>query len=173
MMEGVYFSNPQLLWGIPILLVAGLIYTFKRAKNRLMAASRLAVFCLILAAAANPYVVATHTVQSSEPSITILADKTASMSVFDPDVATRLVACCPTPRSGPFRESPLLWETRSFSTPLPDRPWSWSLTGTATKADLWMTLWLWPGPPIQRCLPSRWILWSPMPALRYREPILP
>jgi len=95
MMDGVYFSNPQLMWGIPILLVAGLIYTFKRAKNRLMAASRLAVFCLILAAAANPYIVATHVVQSSEPSITILADKTASMSVFDPDVATRLGGVLP------------------------------------------------------------------------------
>jgi len=76
-------------------MVAGLIYTFKRAKNRLMAASRLAVFCLILAAAANPYIVATHVVQSSEPSITILADKTASMSVFDPDVATRLGGVLP------------------------------------------------------------------------------
>ena len=95
MMEGVYFSNPQLLWGIPILLLAGLIYTFKKAKNRLMAASRIVVFCLIMAAAANPYVVATHTVQSSEPSITILADKTASMSVFDPDVAARLNGVLP------------------------------------------------------------------------------
>lgn len=95
MMEGIYFSNPQLLWGIPIILVAGLIYTLKRSKNRLMAASRLAVFCLTLAAAANPYVVATHTVQSSEPSITLLADKTASMSVFDPDVATRLNGVLP------------------------------------------------------------------------------
>ena len=118
-MDGVYFSNPQLLWGIPILLVTGLIYTFKRAKNRLMSASRLAIFCLILAAAANPYVVATHTVQSSEPSITILADKTASMSLFDPDVATRLSSALPSSQIRTFsgESTPLGDKILQYATP--------------------------------------------------------
>ena len=118
-MDGVYFSNPQLLWGIPILLVTGLIYTFKKAKNRLMSASRLAIFCLILAAAANPYVVATHTVQSSEPSITILADKTASMSLFDPDVATRLSSALPSSQIRTFsgESTPLGDKILQYATP--------------------------------------------------------
>src|SRR5512136_2259936 len=90
LMEGIYFSNPQLLWGIPILFIAGLVYIVTKAKNKFLAGSRLIIFCLILAAASNPYAVATHTVQSTQPLITILADKTASMSLFDPDVATRL-----------------------------------------------------------------------------------
>lgn len=119
MMEGIYFSNPQLLWGVPILLAAGLVYTFKWAKNRLMAASRLAVFCLILAAAANPYVVATHVVQSSEPSITILADKTASMSVFDPEVATRLGGVLPNSQIRTFsgESTPLGDKILQYATP--------------------------------------------------------
>lgn len=95
LIEGIYFSNPQLLWGIPILFLAGLFYMVTRAKNKILVGSRLLVFCLILAAAANPYSVATHTVQSAQPLITILADRTASMSLFDPDVATRLSEVLP------------------------------------------------------------------------------
>lgn len=119
MMEGIYFSNPQLLWGVPILLAAGLIYTFKWAKNRPMAASRLAIFCLILAAAANPYVVATHVVQSSEPSITTLADKTASMAVFDPEVAARLGGVLPNSQIRTFsgESTPLGDKILQYATP--------------------------------------------------------
>ena len=92
MIQSLYFSQPQLLWLIPVLLVAGAVYIRMHAKNRLLAASRLIVFCLIIAAAANPYFVETHTVRSEHPSITLLDDKTGSMEVFDPDVAARLSA---------------------------------------------------------------------------------
>ena len=37
----------------------GALFIRSRAKNRLLAASRLVVFCLIIAAAANPYFVQT------------------------------------------------------------------------------------------------------------------
>lgn len=90
MMEGLYFSWPQLLWLVPALLILGLIYMRFRSGNRLLAASRLAVFCLIIIAAANPYFVQTHIEQSASPSITILDDGTGSMSIFDPAVASRL-----------------------------------------------------------------------------------
>lgn len=90
MIQGLYFSYPQLLWALPVLLIVGLIYIQRKASNRLLAASRMAVFGLILIAAANPYVVQTVTVRSDQPSITILDDQTGSMSIFDPDTALRL-----------------------------------------------------------------------------------
>ena len=106
-----YYATPELLYAIPVLLILGAVFIQFRAKNKLLAASRLVVFCLIIAAAANPYFVETHTVQSQKPSITILDDKTGSMEVFDPDVATRVNS---------FADSQL----RSFSgdsTPLGDK----------------------------------------------------
>ncbi|MDM7935679.1 MAG: hypothetical protein QUS08_09860, partial [Methanothrix sp.] len=90
MILDLYFSNPQLLWLVPLLLVAGLIYMRARGGSRLLLASRLIVFSLIILAAANPYFVETHTVRSVSPTITIHDDQTGSMEVFDPDVAARL-----------------------------------------------------------------------------------
>ncbi len=92
MIEGMYFSNPQLLWPVPFLLILGAIYITFRAKNKAYAATRIAVFCLIIAAAANPYFVETHIVRSENPSITILDDKTGSMRIFDPQVTSRISA---------------------------------------------------------------------------------
>lgn len=90
MINDIYFASIQLLWLLPVLLIPGLIYLFLRAKNKPLTASRLAVLSLIIIAAANPYVVTTQTVRSDQPSITLLDDKTGSMSIFDPDVAARL-----------------------------------------------------------------------------------
>jgi len=119
MIQDLYFSLPQLLWGIPVILLLGAIFIRSRAKNKLLAASRLAIFCLIIAAAANPYFVQTHITQSLTPSITILDDKTGSMEVFDPDVASRL-------------QTLLNAQTRSFSgdaTPLGDKIIQYALSG--------------------------------------------
>ncbi|MDM7934532.1 MAG: hypothetical protein QUS08_03985, partial [Methanothrix sp.] len=91
--------------------VLGAIYIRARPESRLLVASRIAVFILILAAAANPYFVQTQTVQSEDPSVTILSDRTGSMGIFDPDVASRLA-------------SSIDAQVRSFSgesTPLGDR----------------------------------------------------
>ena len=90
MIQDIFFTTPILLWAIPVLLILGAFYIRTRARDKLLAVSRLAVFCLIIAAAANPYFVELQTVQSQKPSITILDDKTGSMEVFDPDVAARL-----------------------------------------------------------------------------------
>ena len=91
MIQGLYFSMPQLLWLIPLLLIAGVLY-IRASGGGWFAASRLAVFCLIVAAAANPYFVQTHTVSSETPSIVILDDRTGSMDVFDPGLAARIGA---------------------------------------------------------------------------------
>jgi len=117
--EGIYFSNPQILWAIPILLVAGIIYIFTRSKDKILAGSRLFVLCLILAAAANPYTVTMNTVQSAQPLITILEDKTASMSLFDPDVATRLNDVLPNSQVRSFsgESTPLGNKILQYSTP--------------------------------------------------------
>jgi uncharacterized membrane protein len=120
MMEGLYFSWPALLWLVPALLILGLIYLRFRTVNRPLAVSRLAVFCLIIIAAANPYLVQTHTEQSASPSITILDDRTGSMSIFDPDVASRLSQFLPSA------------QIRSFSgnaTPLGDKVIQYSRPG--------------------------------------------
>ncbi len=119
MIQGLYFSTPQLIWAIPPLLILGAFYLRFRARNRLLAVSRLAVFCLIIAAAANPYFVETHSVQSEKPGITILDDKTGSMEVFDPGAAERL-------------SSLLQAQSRIFSgdsTPLGDKIIQYALPG--------------------------------------------
>jgi len=90
MILDLYFATPQLLYAIPVLLILGTLFIRARSKNKLLAASRLVVFCLIIAAAANPYFVQTHTTQSERPSIIVLDDRTGSMQVFDPDVAARV-----------------------------------------------------------------------------------
>lgn len=118
--QGLYFSSPQLIWLIPVLLIAGLVYLRARGGSKLLMASRLAIFSLIVLAAANPYFVETHTIRTSSPSITILDDQTGSMGVFDPDVAARL--------SQVLRDS----QIRPFSgdvTPLGDRIIQNSLPG--------------------------------------------
>ncbi|MGB7570767.1 MAG: hypothetical protein WBL87_03325 [Methanothrix sp.] len=89
MIEDLYFGNPDLLWALAPIMLLGAIY-IHRSRNRLFAASRLLAFCLIIAAAANPYFVQTHTVTSDQPSITILDDKTGSMAIFDPLIAERI-----------------------------------------------------------------------------------
>jgi uncharacterized membrane protein len=89
MIEDLYFARPELLWALAPILLLGAIYV-RRSRNRTFAATRLLAFCLIIAAAANPYFVAIHTVSSSQPSITILDDRTASMGIFDPGVAERI-----------------------------------------------------------------------------------
>lgn len=118
--QDLYFARPELLWALPPLAVLGLVYIQLRAKNKIFALSRLLVFCLILAAAANPYFVQTHTVQSPKPVITVLDDKTGSMAVFDPDAAERVADLIRAP-------------VRSFSgdsTPLGDRILQHALPGS-------------------------------------------
>ena len=90
MIQGLYFARPELLWALPPLALLGLAYIHLRARNKILALSRLLIFCLILAAAANPYFVQTQAVQSQKPIITVLEDKTGSMAVFDPDIAARI-----------------------------------------------------------------------------------
>ena len=89
MIEDLYFARPELLWSLAPILLLGAIYV-RRSRNRLFAATRLLAFCLIIAAAANPYFAQIHTVSSSQPSIIILDDKTASMGIFDPAIADRI-----------------------------------------------------------------------------------
>jgi uncharacterized membrane protein len=120
MIQDLYFATPQLLWAIPFILLLGAFIIRTRAKNRLFAASRLLAFCLIIAAAANPYFVEVHTATSPKPSITILDDRTGSMGIFDPDVAARVKS---------FVDAPL----RTFSgdaTPLGDRIVQYALPGS-------------------------------------------
>lgn len=121
MIQDLYFAIPELLWAIPVILAIGAIFIRRSAKNRIYAASRLLVFCLILAAAANPYFVQTHSVQSEHPSITILDDRTGSMGIFDPGVAARVNG---------WTDAPV----RSFSgdaTPLGDRIAQYALAGSS------------------------------------------
>ncbi len=121
MIQDLYFATPQLLWAIPFILLLGVVIIRTRAKNRLFAASRLLVFCLIIAAAANPYFVEVHSVSSQKPSITILDDRTGSMGIFDPDVATRIES---------YVDAPL----RTFSgdaTPLGDKIIQYALPGSS------------------------------------------
>jgi hypothetical protein len=120
MILDLYFATPQLLWAIPFILLLGAFIIRTRAKNRLFAASRLLAFCLIIAAAANPYFVEVHTVSSQKPSITILDDRTGSMGIFDPDVAARVKSWVDAP-------------VRTFSgdaTPLGDRIVQYALPGS-------------------------------------------
>lgn len=120
MILDLYFATPQLLWAIPLLLLLGAAIIHARAKNKLFAASRLLALCLIIAAAANPYFVEVHTVASPKPSITILDDRTGSMGIFDPGVASRVKSWLDAPQ-------------RTFSgdaTPLGDRIAQYAMPGS-------------------------------------------
>ncbi|HPS91548.1 MAG TPA: hypothetical protein PKV33_05285 [Methanothrix sp.] len=119
--QDLYFDAPQLLWAIPLALLLGAVLISRRPQGKLFAFSRLLVFCLIIAAAANPYFVELHTVTSQKPSITILDDQTGSMGIFDPLVASRIEK---------YVDAPL----RTFSgdaTPLGDKIVQYSLPGSS------------------------------------------
>ena len=120
MILDLYFATPAVALGDPIYLALRCGHNSQKSKNRLFAVSRLLAFCLIIAAAANPYFVEVHTVSSQKPSITILDDRTGSMGIFDPDVAARVKN---------FVDAPL----RTFSgdaTPLGDRIVQYALPGS-------------------------------------------
>jgi hypothetical protein len=87
--EDIFFSSPEILWAVPAIVLLGLV-NLRRSRDRILVISRILVLCLIAIALANPYVVATHTVESSRPSITFLDDQTDSMEVFDTSTADRL-----------------------------------------------------------------------------------
>lgn len=89
MIDDLYFGEPDLLWALPVLLLLG-AFLVRRSRNRLFALSRLIAFSLIIVAAANPYLVQTHTVTSEQPNIIIIDDRTGSMGVFDPAIAERV-----------------------------------------------------------------------------------
>ncbi|HWQ20613.1 MAG TPA: VWA domain-containing protein, partial [Methanotrichaceae archaeon] len=89
MSDGVYFSSPELLWAIPVILALGLVFLWK-GKDRILVLSRAVVLSLVVVALANPYMVATYTKETTSPSITILDDRTDSMALFDTGVADRL-----------------------------------------------------------------------------------
>lgn len=85
----IYLQRPELLWLVPAVLAAGLLYT-KRTPRKLLVLTRSLVVCLVIIALANPYTVTTHTKDVSRPRILILSDQTASMEIFDRSVAERL-----------------------------------------------------------------------------------
>ena len=89
MMENVFFSEPRLLWAIPIIVVAGL-FALKKSKRKMMILSRVIIFCLLAVALANPYVVTTQTTQAKKPLIAVVSDETASMEIFDQNLAERV-----------------------------------------------------------------------------------
>ncbi|WP_232840900.1 MULTISPECIES: VWA domain-containing protein [Methanothrix] len=93
-MSEIYLQRPELLWLVPAVLAAGLLYT-RRTQQKLLVLTRSVVVCLIIIALANPYTVATHTKDVSRPRITILSDQTASMEIFDTNIAERLSSRIP------------------------------------------------------------------------------
>jgi len=88
-MEDVFFSDPKLLWLVPAVIVAGLL-SLRWTDKRMLVLSRVAIFCLLIIALANPYVVTTQTTQAKRPLITVLSDQTASMEIFDWNLAERV-----------------------------------------------------------------------------------
>lgn len=90
----IYLQRPELLWLVPAILAAGLLYT-RRTPQKLLVLTRSVVVCLIIIALANPYTVTTHTKDVSRPRITILSDQTASMEIFDTNIAERLSSRIP------------------------------------------------------------------------------
>jgi uncharacterized membrane protein len=107
-MDGVYFSEPRLLFLIPIIAAAGLL-SLRWNRNRLLVVSRIVVFSLLVAALANPYVTVTETIQTKRPLITVVSDLTASTEIFDRGAAERVHSVLPdsTLRTFSGRSTPL------------------------------------------------------------------
>jgi uncharacterized membrane protein len=93
-MEGLYFSEPRLLLLVPLILIGGVV-SLRLNRNRLLVLSRVAIFCLLAVALANPYVTVTETTTTKRPLITVVSDLTASTEIFDRDVAERVQADLP------------------------------------------------------------------------------
>jgi len=93
-MEGVYFSEPRLLWLVPMILIGGAA-SLRWEKNRLLVLSRTAIFALLVIALANPYVTVTETAETRRPIVTVVSDLTASMDIFDRNAAARVQADLP------------------------------------------------------------------------------
>jgi len=89
-MENVFFSEPRLLWALPIVIILGLIGLHQKRNNKLLIISRTTIFCLLIIALANPYMVVTEITQSKRPLITVISDETASMEIFDFNTAQRI-----------------------------------------------------------------------------------
>jgi len=94
LIEGLYFSEPRLLMLVPMILIAG-VASLRLNKNRLLVLSRIAIFCLLAVALANPYVTVTETTQTKRPLITVVSDLTASTEIFDRGAAERVQADLP------------------------------------------------------------------------------
>ncbi len=89
MIQGLYLTHAELLWALPFVLAAGLLY-LRRGKDRTLVASRTAVICLLILALANPYMIASHMESSKRPRIIVLDDRTESMAVFPAGVGEEL-----------------------------------------------------------------------------------
>ncbi|MHC1631316.1 MAG: vWA domain-containing protein [Methanotrichaceae archaeon] len=89
MIEDLSFSEPWLLWLIPVMIISGLV-SLRWCRNKLLILSRVAIFCLLLIALANPYVVVTQTTQTKKPLITVVSDQTDSMDIFDQGTTQRV-----------------------------------------------------------------------------------
>lgn len=76
------FQQPLLLLLISPLLLAG-FYALRRGISRGLILSRVVVLSLLIIALANPFIIASHTLQDDTPQVTVIADRTISCDLYD------------------------------------------------------------------------------------------
>ena len=84
----VGLENPWMLLLVIPVIVAG-FYLLRSSKTKIVEWRMLVAFLLILALA-SPYTTVTQTVTDNSPSIVVVSDETASMSIFQEGVASEL-----------------------------------------------------------------------------------
>ncbi len=86
---GMMFVDRDILYAIvPILLIGA--YYLKKSTKKVLVLSRMVVAALIIIALASPYTLTTHKITDTEPTITIIDDRSASMEIFNATVADRV-----------------------------------------------------------------------------------
>ncbi len=83
------FANPIVFLLIsPVVL--GALYAIRRGVSKYIILSRVIILCLLITALASPFTMGTTTVRDDAPRITVLADNTMSMDLFNKDTGQKI-----------------------------------------------------------------------------------
>ncbi|HIE31347.1 MAG TPA: hypothetical protein EYP67_03070 [Methanosarcinales archaeon] len=105
-MTGMMFVNRDILYAIIPILIIGAYY-LKKSTKKLLVLSRMVVAVLIIIALASPYTLTAHRITDTEPTITIIDDRSQAWRSLMRRSQTRYTApymiATRQRRSGPFQ----------------------------------------------------------------------
>jgi len=99
------FANPIVFLLIsPVVL--GALYAIRRGVSKYIILSRVIILCLLITALALPFTMGTTTVRDDAPRITVLADNTMSMDLFNKDTGQKIYDAIKSKTRPTYKHSP-------------------------------------------------------------------